>query len=174
MDYPISEKYNGIDNFTLRGSRYQEALYECTANSATLLTMRAAHSIVARSHTGGGPERTLQIFSPPATASRLLSVHGLASPSHHPPATLCRLGYAAAPRAALLAGALTAHSNPLCRVSRPSPRQVFRFGAVCSLDGRLAARGAQLYSDVFCRIPTRSRNTRGIHSGYIRIHPDTI
>ena len=75
----------------------------------------------------------MQIFSPPATASRLLSVHGLASPSQHPPATLCRLGNAAAPRAALLAGALTAHSNPLCRVSRPSPRQVFRFGG-----GRLA------------------------------------
>jgi len=75
----------------------------------------------------------LQIFSPPATVTPPLAVHGLASPSHHPPATLCRLGYAAAPRAALLAGALTAHSNPLCRVSRPSPRQVFRFGG-----GRLA------------------------------------
>ena len=82
---------------------------------------------VARSNAGGGPERTLQIVSPPATAPRLLSLHGQASPSQHPPATLCRLGSAAAPRAALLAGGLTAHSNPLCRVSRPSPRQVFGF-----------------------------------------------
>ena len=87
----------------------------------------------------------MQIVSPPATAPRLLSLHGLASPSQHRPATLCRLGSAAALRAALLAGALLARSNPPYRVSRPSSRQVFGFGggrlAGSEVGGRLCWRG---------------------------------
>jgi len=69
----------------------------------------------------------------------------LASPSQHPLATLCRLGYAAAPRAALLAGGLTAHSNPPCRVSRPSPRQAERRGTPA-----LSAHGGHLSPCVTC------------------------
>ena len=114
---------------------------------------------VARSHTGGGPERTLQIVSPPATAPRLLSLHGLASPSQHPPATLCRLGYAAAPRAALLAGALAAHPSPPCRVSRPFPRQVFGVGggrlAGSEVGGRPCWRGCAVEATIN-RTPTTS------------------
>ena len=45
------------------------------------------HMSSSVTHRGWAPERTLQIVSPPATTPRLLSLHGLANPRQHPPAS---------------------------------------------------------------------------------------
>jgi len=116
---------------------------QCSIRCSTSGAVRP--STHATANTGGGPKEPCRSSPRPQQRHASSRSMALASPSQHPLATLCRLGYAAAPRAALLAGGLTAHSNPPCRVSRPSPRQAERRGTPA-----LSAHGGHLSPCVTC------------------------